>query len=61
MKSSYEYPRLYGMRSAQVLIITVAEGDGTHDDPIHEVEYIAEHLDDGSYKIIGELYNETTK
>lgn len=59
MKSSMEYPRLHHMRSAQVLIISVAEGNGTYDDPIHEVEYVAEHLDDGGYKIIGELYNET--
>lgn len=59
MKSSYEYPRLHGMRSVQVMIITVAEGKGTHDNPIHEVHYVAEHLADGGYEIIGELYETT--
>ena len=57
MKSSMQYPRLHSIRSTRVLIIEVAEGDGNKDDPIHLVEYVAEPIEEGGYKIIGELYN----
>ena len=57
MKSSMQYPRLHSIRSTRVLIIEVAEGDGNKDDPVHIVEYVAETIEEGGYKIIGELYN----
>lgn len=58
MKQSREYPRLHCIEAIkEVLVITVVEGDGLPNDPMHEVHYIAEPKDDGGYIIIGELYN----
>ena len=52
MKSSTKYPRLHSIRSTRV-----SEGAGLEDDPIRTIEYVAEPIEEGGYKIIGELYN----
>ena len=56
-KSSEKYPRLHDICKREVLLITVAEGDGTSGDPIHEVTYVCEPSDETDYKVIGELYD----
>lgn len=60
-KSSEKYPRLHEITKAEVLLITVAEGDGTSGDPIHEVTYVCQAIDintDNDYEVIGELYDD---
>lgn len=56
-KSAVKYPSLHNVRWGEVLFITVAEGKGTHDDPVREITYVCEPSDETEYKVIGELYD----
>ena len=55
MKISENYTRLHDITKLKVYIITVAEGEGTENNPIHEVRYVARDIKN-KIEIIGELY-----
>lgn len=59
MKRTVKYPRFHQMICSEVFLITIAEGDGSKDNPVHEVTYVAKRRgDDGDgFEVIGELYD----
>lgn len=61
-KSAVKYPSLHSIRCIDVLLVSVAEGKGTPDDPVREITYVCERCNDTDYnktgyKVIGELYD----
>lgn len=56
-KSAVKYPSLHNIRCIDVLLVSVAEGKGTPDDPVREITYVCEASDETEYKVIGELYD----
>ena len=55
-KHSEKYPSLHKIERCEVLLVTVAEGKGTPDDPVYELTYVCRVID-GDYVAIGELYD----
>lgn len=50
------YSRFHSMCVRNLYLITIAEGMGTEESPIHETTYVGQKNEDGNIEIIGELY-----
>lgn len=60
MRRTYKYPSLHRLEERSLLLVTVAEGKGTPDDPVTELTYVCQKYSDGTCSVIGELYQAET-